>query len=99
MVMTDKSEPLPNDAHGSLSADELFLMAAKLQGPDASKTDWARAIELLQRAAGMGHAKSQFRLGMAHFEGLGVVEDPSLAFEHLQAAARQGHTDAQFQLA
>ncbi|MYG02904.1 MAG: SEL1-like repeat protein, partial [Acidobacteriia bacterium] len=44
-------------------------------------------------------AEAQHFLGLAYYEGRGVVKDPSEAAVWFRMAAEQGHAEAQFRLA
>lgn len=51
------------------------------------------------RAANLGHAKAQFRVGEMYLYGRGVVRDPALAAKWFQKAADQKHCSAMLALA
>lgn len=56
------------------------------------------ALEAFARAANMGVAEAQFRLGQYLFEGKGVEKDASQAAAWFEKAAVQGHVQAQSSL-
>ncbi|MBL8136386.1 MAG: sel1 repeat family protein [Acidobacteria bacterium] len=52
-------------------------------------------IGAVQRQAALGVVEAQFLMGTAYDEGLGVTEDPAVAFGWFQKAAAGGHTLAE----
>ncbi len=52
-------------------------------------------IGAVQRQAALGVVEAQFLMGTAFDEGLGVAEDPAVAFGWFQKAAASGHTLAE----
>ena len=58
-----------------------------------------RALRRYRKAAELGHAKAQFRLGMIYSEGLAVDVDSAQAVSWLEKSADQGLPNAQFLLA
>ncbi len=52
-------------------------------------------IGAVQRQAALGVVEAQFLMGTAYDEGLGVAEDPAVAFGWFQKAAAGGHTLAE----
>lgn len=61
--------------------------------------DYAAAVEHWRRAADLGHAAAEFRLGAMYEEGKGVEQDASKALEWYHRAAGHGSERAQFNLA
>lgn len=61
--------------------------------------DYAAAVEHWRRAAGMGHAAAEFRLGAMYEEGKGAEKDNARALEWYRRAAEHGSERAQFNLA
>ncbi len=66
---------------------------ASAQTKDAASFD----RHLLALAA-KGHADSQYKLGVAYDEGLGVSKDYTEAFKWFSLAAEQGHAHSQFRV-
>ena len=62
------------------------------------KPTWA--IELWREAAELGHAKSQYSLGVEYSKEYSkfIPKDPEEALKLFQKAAEQGHIDAQYRL-
>jgi uncharacterized protein len=52
-------------------------------------------VGAVRRQADLGVVEAQFLMGTAHDEGLGVAEDPAVAFTWFQKAAAAGHTLAE----
>ncbi len=63
------------------------------------ENDLVRACVWWRKAAEMGHAAAQERLGSAYLTGLGVEADPQEGFRWLLRAAEQGDVDAQCSVA
>lgn len=61
--------------------------------------DYTTAVEHWRRAADMGHAAAEFRLGAMYEEGKGVEQDHGEALEWYRRAAEHGSERAQFNLA
>eukprot|EP00966_Prymnesium_polylepis_P231759 5361841-Prymnesium_polylepis.1 len=85
----------------------LVALAGTNEPPDAvALFDAARSagtpegtMELLQRAAALGHANAQKMIGLAHAQGHGGVEqNPEEALVWFRAAAAQGDEEAAFNL-
>lgn len=53
-----------------------------------------QAFKLFQQTASLGHAKSQFNLGVQYLRGQGVQEDPVMAYGYLSLAIENGFTMA-----
>ena len=54
--------------------------------------------EALRGAAETGDADAQYNLGVMHYQGEGVAQDPKQAATWFCRAADQGHAQAQFAL-
>lgn len=67
-------------------------------GTDGYTKDYAKAVEYSRKAAELGSAKGQFRLGYCYDEGRGVNQDYSQAVYWYRKAAEQGYTVAQCNL-
>ena len=63
------------------------------QGEDEAHD--SSAVEWLEKAAEQGRARSQYNLGLMHFEGRGVAQSDAIAVKWWQRAAEQGSGDAQ----
>ncbi|MDI1249822.1 MAG: tetratricopeptide repeat protein [Lacunisphaera sp.] len=66
-----------------------------LEGGDATKSDPAKALPLLEQAAQGGVADAWFRLGKIYHDANGVPRDYAKALEYYTAAARLGVPEAQ----
>jgi TPR repeat protein len=64
----------------------------------AQTRDAASFDRHLRALAEKGNADSQYKLGIAYDEGLGVSKDHSEAFKWFRLAAEQGHAHSQFRL-
>jgi hypothetical protein len=53
--------------------------------------EFRRARQLLQPLAEGGNPQAQYRLAVQHQAGLGVVQNPQLAYHWMREAAEQGH--------
>ena len=53
--------------------------------------DYASAIEYWEKAAGLGHAESHYRLSLVYEHGFGVEKDTKKVTHHLEQAAIGGH--------
>ena len=60
---------------------------------------YSYALDRFSKAAGRGHARAQFYLGLMYASGLGVTKDEARAIEYWKMAARQGNVLAQRNLA
>lgn len=69
------------------------------QGEANRKQNWKKAFHLYERAAGAGHAASQFALGFLYYVGKGTDQNFVEAAKWYRKAARQGFPNAQFNLA
>lgn len=83
----------------------LMIAAAALLGgwfgnisASAQTNDAASFDRHLRALAEKGQADSQFKLGTAYDEGLGVPKNYSEAFKWFRLAAEQGHAHSQFRL-
>jgi TPR repeat protein len=56
--------------------------------------DEQRAVNLLEKAAILGHAGAQAQLGVRYLRGQGVTRDPDRAKSWLERAADQGNREA-----
>lgn len=79
-----------------------FALANRLIQKFASKggslSDAACAAQWYRKAATQGHAKAQYRLGLACDKGEGTKQDPTEAFSWYLQAADQGNAWAQFRV-
>ena len=69
------------------------VTSASAQNKDAASFD-----RHLRALAEKGHADSQYKLGVAYDEGLGVSKDYTEAFKWFRLAAEQGHAHSQFRV-
>jgi TPR repeat protein len=60
--------------------------------------DDVQAVSWFRKAAELGYAPAQYRLGVRTFAGLGVARDQVQAVSWYRKAAQQGHADAQLNL-
>ncbi len=63
------------------------------------ENDFVQACVWWRKAAEMGHAAAQERLGSAYLTGMGVEADPQEGFRWLLRAAEQGDVEAQCSVA
>ena len=56
--------------------------------------DYAKAFELFQKTAHLGHGKSQFNIGVQYLRGQGVTADPVMAFAYLDLAINNNFVTA-----
>lgn len=79
-------------------AEAQFLLALYLQHSkpmlEGGEVDYAKAIDLYNRAIAQGHAGASFALGRLYDKGLGVKEDLQKAIELYSVAAKAGHAEA-----
>jgi TPR repeat protein len=78
----------------------LTVAVVALLGASASAqtSDAASFVRHLRAFAEKGQADSQYKLGIAYDEGLGVPKDHPEAFKWFRLAAEQGHAHSQFRL-
>lgn len=76
-----------------------FEEARRLDRPDASTQDLAKAAGLYRQAAQMGYTPALFLLGLAYDKGRGVGQDAVLAGLWYQRAAEHGSVNAMYNLA
>jgi len=68
--------------------------------PNLIIRDYKYAIQLLEKAAALGHIKSQYKLGMCYQHGkLGVEVDAKTSMKYFGMAAANGHGESMFELA
>ena len=60
-----------------------------------SDGDYVLSLEEFRDSARMGHAKSEFMLGVQYFNGLGVEKNRSIAAIYFHLAAERGNPEAQ----
>lgn len=68
------------------------------EGEDMSKVENDRELVDFHRAAELGDANSQYRLGQAYIFGRGVPIDSKLAMSWCHKAAEQGHSRAMYKM-
>ena len=76
------------------SAEELFQKGNTLYG----QKNYQEAIVWLRKAADLGHAKAEFKLGYCYKVGQGVTQDYYEAVKWYKKSAEQGYSAAQFNL-
>jgi Domain of unknown function (DUF4384)/Sel1 repeat len=69
-------------------AEALFELADLYERAEQVEQDLALAVQLLQAAAERGHAKAQYRLGLARAAGVGTARDPVQSYVWLTLAAK-----------
>jgi len=68
--------------------------------PNVIIRDYKYAIQLLDKAAALGHIQSQYKLGLCYEHGrLGVEEDAKTSIKYFGMAAAKGHGESMFELA
>ena len=60
--------------------------------------NYPEAAKWFLKAAELGHAGAQSKLGVLYFKGLGVPQDHAEALKWVRMAAEQGHAEAQVNL-
>jgi len=70
---------------------EMTRLAQRYEHAEGVERDFIRANQLYCRAAKMGHAEAQFRLGWIYANGRGVQRDDGVASVLFVMAAEQGH--------
>ena len=71
----------------------------KLGASYASKQDYVKALEWLQKSANQGNAPAQNGLSVMYLKGLGVAKNEAKALEWLKKSAVQGYPKAEYNLA
>ena len=95
-------------------ADEVAMIQARVEKNDPVATsllgekyyfgklglqkDMRRAVGLWTEAAELGSIQALYELGVAHYEGRGVLEDNAKAVEFYKKAAMQGHVEGRYNL-
>ena len=96
------------DYHGAFKAfEELsntdpvaqYYLANMYAGGQGTEPDKEKAFQWFEKSAEQGHAKAQFKTGLAYNEGFGTKKDPSKAITWFEKAADQKIAEAQFYLA
>ncbi|MCA1494956.1 sel1 repeat family protein [Ensifer sp. NBAIM29] len=79
-------------------AEAQFLLALYLQHSkpmlEGGEVDYAKVIDLYNRAVAQGHVGASFALGRLYDKGLGVKADLRRAIELYSVAAEAGHAEA-----
>ncbi len=89
-------EQLAENENDPVAQYYLANMYAGGQGIESNKE---MAFQMFYRSAISGHAKAQFKTGLAYNEGFGVKKDLSEAVRWFEQAAEQEVPEAQFYLA
>ncbi len=89
-------EELANNDSDPVAQYYLANMYAGGQGTEPNKEE---AFQWFKISAQQGHAKAQFKTGLAYNEGYGTEKDPAKAFTWFEKAADQGVAEAQFYVA
>jgi|GEM_PF-5040118 len=76
-----------------------YYLANMYAGGQGTEPDKEKAFQWFKTSAKQGHAKAQFKTGLAYNEGFGTKKDPAKAFKWFEKAANQGVAEAQFYLA
>ncbi len=90
------------DAFSALSDDDpiaQYYLANMYAGGQGAEPDTEKALKWFIASAEQGHAKAQFKTGLAFNEGFGTKKDPAAAINWFIKAADQGIAGAQFYLA
>lgn len=74
-----------------LSAEELFIKAQEYMDRDL----FLEAMVYLKKAANLGYAIAQYKLGKMYSNGIGCAQDDHEALKWYTLAAKQGYADAQ----
>jgi len=62
------------------------------------QVDYSEASQWMHKAAELGHAGAQGKVGYLYSEGITVAQNRQIAFEWFSKAAKQGDIDAQYNL-
>jgi hypothetical protein len=77
-------------------ATALFGSAFAMTSASGQTNDAASFNRQLRTQAEKGQVESQYKLGIAYDEGLGVARDYTEAFKWYRLAAEQGHVHSQY---
>ena len=78
---------------------EYYKTAYQLDHGKGTQQDKAQAAEWYMKAANLGHAHAQYRLGWMFRTGEGLPKNLKMAFLYYSQAAEQDHANAQTMLA
>ena len=83
----------------SSDVNVLYEMGANYYfGRKGMPQDYAKALELFEKAAQQGHFKAQYNLGVMYRYGQGIPPNLIIAFRYYEKAAQQGYDKAQTSL-
>jgi TPR repeat protein len=88
----DQAQPASNDP------EAMFQQARALLRGDGVKKDNAKAFQLMQTAADLGHADAMGGLGYFYSQGISVPKDPEKALEWFRKGAEKGSAKSQLNL-
>ena len=95
MSAQERSAAQPDRTEGAALYQQGLAAESRTDKPP----DLAEAAQRYERAAQLGFAPAQTRLGYLYKTGSGVPRDPERAFRWISSAAAQHDPEAQFQLA
>lgn len=77
----------------------LYYLANMYAGGQGTEPNKEKAFQAFLMSAEQGHAKAQFKTGLAYNEGFGTKKDPSAGINWFEKAAEQDIPESQFYLA
>lgn len=88
----------PSNTIPPIYAETLYAIAMLYWVGQGVTKDYYLASTWLHRAADLGHAGAQAKLGYLYTEGIAVEQDYKQAFQWFTKAAKQGDIDGQYNL-
>lgn len=88
----EKKAPKKKVPEKKVRTDYYALAIQKLD-----RNEYRQAIDAFEQAGKQGNSKALYNLGVMHLNGIGMMEDKTVALDYFQKAARYGSAEAQFQ--
>ncbi len=88
----EKKAPEKKAPEKKIRTDYYALAIQKLD-----RNEYREAIDSFEQAGKQGNSKALYNLGVMHLNGIGMMEDKTVALDYFQKAARYGSAEAQFQ--
>jgi TPR repeat protein len=92
------AESPPSNTNPAIYAETLYAIAMLYWLGQGVTKDYFNSSNWLHKAADLGHAGAQAKIGYLYTEGIAVRQDYSQAFQWFTRAARQGDKDGQYNL-
>ncbi len=97
-------QPIPTDSEAEVNNIERAaandpVAIREMGASHFHKEDWDAAMECYSRAASLGDADANYKIGSHYCEGTYVEKDEEKGLYHLEEAAIAGHPDARYELA